>query len=71
MVPGSGSGTADRKEGLLQLSYFLCLQGDTWEWYPDTWDGNVYTARSARGSELPTVPGFLHLPHLVLDSEEK
>lgn len=53
VVPGSVSGAADRKEGLLQPSYFLCLKGAAWEWHPDTWDGNVYTARSARGSELP------------------
>lgn len=62
VVPGSVSKAADRKEGLLQPSYFLCLQEATWEWHPDTWNGNVYTATSARGSELPKVPSSLYLP---------
>lgn len=38
---------------------------------PGPWNGNVYTARNARGSELPKLPSSFYLPHLVLEAEEK
>lgn len=72
VVLRSVSGAADRKEGLLQPSYFLCLQGATWEWHPDTWDGNVLSIQPGV-QEAVSFPGVFFPPPSpsVLETEGK